>query len=508
MRKMKWFSTVLLTLVFAMTAVLAGCGGSKNEVAPKETPKNVTTVKEKLKIDVISTGGTLPKPEDDFVKQGIEKALNIDLQYTTYASVDDYTNQLNVRMASGNFPDLFGLSKDQIKTFAQQGLILNLSDYLDKLKPTVDFIGKDSLTKGTFNGKVYATAKAPNAPQFTLWVRKDWMDNLKMSEPKTLDELKALAVAFTQKDPDGNGKNDTYGFTGSKLSAFQSIFGGFGVGFANDGEFYVKDGKIVNSFYDPKMKDALTFVKDMVASGVVDPEIMANGGDQHVQKAIQGKAGIIYTHWPSLMKAEPLAQMKTVNPNAKWVQISPPKGPVAAFDGAFDIGAGSGFYAIPKALEKQPEKLQRVFDLLNYVSSQGSNLVQFGVEGKHYNMVGGKAVATELMAKESGYTYNYQFTGRPDMSYLQVKFATESSYIAFAASLKRIEVLDGFITNPDGYNSADTSRYIEEELSKFIYGKRPLDQYDAFLKTLEGNFNYKMYVDSVTNQLKALGFAK
>ncbi len=469
-------------------------------------PQASSTANQKpIKLEIIESGNNLPSPDKDQIKQELDKALNIDLSLTVYPSGDDYSNQLNVRMASGNFPDLFMINRQQLLQFSKQGLLLDLTPYLDQLQQTVDFIGEDSLKKGIVGNNVYAISKSPQVPYNTYFIRKDWLDALGLEVPQTIEELSAVAQAFTTGDPDGNGKPDTLGLTGGKLGAFAPVFGSYGVGMP--GNFYEKDGTVVNSLYDPAMREALAFIRDMISTGAVDPELLANSGLQHQEKAIKGQAGIIYIDWPNMTKEQFVEQIQTVNPNAEWIQIEAPEGPAGRYDGAWDIGASPGRYAIPKALEKQPEKLQRVFDLLNYVSDPdgGSMLVQFGVEDVHYTLEGGVPQMTE-QSGDVGHSWLYQFTGRPEMDYLQAKFAAQSDYITFAADQPRIEVLDGFIDNPDGFNQADATRYIEEELAKFVYSKRPLDEYDDFLQTLETSMNYSTFVDSAMTQLQELGF--
>ncbi|WP_028610164.1 extracellular solute-binding protein [Paenibacillus harenae] len=514
---MKKMNSVLLT-VSLLAALLAGCAGGNNNPAntsnaPSDTaaPSNDGPEKtgeasgKQIKLEIIETGNNLPAPDKDIIKQELDKALNIDLNLTVYPSGDDYKNQLNVRMASGNFPDLFMVDRQQLIQFSKQGLLLDLTPYLDKLQQTVDFIGEESVKKGTVDGKVFAVSKSPQIPYQTYWIRKDWLDKLQLPVPATIEELAKTAEAFTTGDPDGNGKPDTFGLTGGKLNAFAPVFGAFGVGMP--GNFYEKDGAIVNALYDPAMKDALTFIQQMVATGSVDPELLANSGLQHSEKAIKGQAGIVYLDWPNLTKEQMVEQIKTVNPNAEWLQIAPPSGPAGQNDGTWDIGATPGRYAIPKALEKDPEKLQRVFDLLNYISNPdgGSMLVQFGVKDTHYTLENGVPKMTDK-ASEVGYSWLYQFTGRPEMEYLQAKFALQSEYIKFASEQPRIESLGGFIDNPEGYNPADADRYIEEEFAKFIYNKRPISEYDAFIGTLESTMNYKALLDSASEQLKALGY--
>lgn len=510
--------TTILILLLAVITVISGCSSQKaasgnNSASTNSSQSDNSTNSGKsgsktsskpIKLQVIETGSGMPQGKN-LIQTTLDKALNVDLNLTVYTSGDDYTNQLNVRMAAGNFPDLFSLSKDQMKQFAKQNLILDLSRYKDKLKPTLDFIGSDSVKKGMYNGKLYSISKAPQIPYNTYWIRKDWLDKLHISMPKTPDELLKAAKAFTFNDPDGNQKKDTYGLTGGEYGAFSPIFGAYGVG--DPGTFYVKNGKIVNSFYDPAMKDALTFIKKMISEGVVDPGLLANTGLQHQQKAIQGKAGIVYIDWPNITKKQFADQIKAVNPNADWVQVPALQGPGGQYDGSWDIGATPARYAIPKALEKDPATLNKVFDLLNYVSTKGSNLVQFGIEGRDYNIKSDKVVPTDKISEVS-YSWLYQFTGRPEMTYLQTKFAAQAKYIEFAAKEPRIHTLNGFLDYPDEYNPTDATKYWKQEFAQFIYDKKPLSQYNQFLKTLGTTMGYKKYVDNAVKQLNALGYGQ
>ncbi|PYI54035.1 extracellular solute-binding protein [Paenibacillus flagellatus] len=505
--------TLAVSSVAIAAAVLAGCGsdsgkGQAADPGGANPAPGASEPAKPVRLEVMQSASGLPSPDKDFVKQAIDKALNIDLAMTAYGSADDYQSQLNVRLSSGNLPDLFGVNKVQMQQYQKQNLLLDLTPYMDKeLKAVKDFIGADTVKKGTVDGKVYAIPKAPGIPYSTYWIRKDWLEALKLKAPTTLEELMTVAKAFTENDPDGNGKKDTIGITGGSLSTFAPLYGAFGT--ANPGEFFVKDGKVINSLYDPAMKDALAYIKGLISAGVVDPEIMANTGLQHQEKAIKGQAGIIFIDWANIAKDQFVEQIKKVNPKAEWVQFSSPKGPGGQYDNSYDIGNAGAMFAIPKSLEKDKAKLQKIFDLLNYVSTkEGSRLVQFGLEGKHYNVQGDKLVATELMGKEAGYTWLYQFTGRPEKEYLKVKFAGQADVIEFASSRPRLQVLNGFINLPDGYTPTDANRYLEEEFVKFVYNKRPLTEYDAFLKTMETTMNYKLYVDSAVKQLNALGYGK
>ena len=40
------------------------------------------------------------------------------------------------------------------------------------------------------------------------YIRKDWLRKLGLKEPKTVEELYEVLIAFRDKDPNGNGKKD------------------------------------------------------------------------------------------------------------------------------------------------------------------------------------------------------------------------------------------------------------------------------------------------------------
>lgn len=502
----KKLATLLLPFTLSLCVIVAGCGGSgSSSSSAQPSPTNTGSVKpaEKIKLEIMTDGsGTkVPEGENDRIKKKLDEKLNTDIRLTLYGG--DAANQLNLRMAAADYPDMLNIDRVQMQEYARKGLLLDLTPYMGKLEQAKKFIGESSLKKGTVDGKIYALAKRPSIPFFNVWIRKDWLDKLNMQVPTTLEEFFNVAKAFAEKDPDGNGKKDTYGITGLKLNTFDPIFSAFGIGGLDS--FYLKNGKLTNAFQDPNMKDALKFINDMIDAGAVDPDVLANTGTQHEKKAFQGKAGMIWNGFPRMTLAASVQEYKAVNPNAEWVQVPAFKGPGGQFAGSWDTGIAPGMHAIPKAIEKDPAKLQRLFDLLNYVASpEGNSLVAHGEEGRHWNRENGKIVRTELRAKEV--VFMYQLLGREEMEYLASGYPQD--VIEFSAKTPRIETYNGFLDLPDGFNPADAYRFMEEEIAKFIYGKRPISEYNDFLKRLEDTFKYKLKLDSAEKQLKELGIVK
>lgn len=515
MKKLRSLTT-FLAMSIPVAVIMVGCsnGAETNQTAATNAPAASKAPAAPVKIEWMQVGwGTNVPSSDDFVKTELDKKLGTNLILTSPATNEDYQNQLNVRLAGGTAPDVYQiLNRDSLLKSIASDSLLDLTPYLKtKLKPFADFVGEETLNNDKVDGKLYTITKKPGVGSNSYWLRKDWLDNLNLKAPVTLDDLYAVAKAFTNDDPDKNGKKDTYAITGAGFDAFSVIYGAFGVGAptANNSlpEIYIKDNKMVSSLYDPNMKNALAFIKKMIDEGLVDPELLASTGQQYVQKAIQGKAGMGNFSWTDLAKDAPAKQIKEVNPKAEWMQIAPPKGPGGQYDVSTGKGTSFTLFGIPKALEKDTAKLDKIFEYVNYISTkEGNRLVSYGVEGRHYTLNGDKVVPTDLLAKEGAYTWLYQVTGRPEAEYLQTKFPTQAPLIDFVQKQPRMTAYNGLLNPPADFMTADATRFIKEELSKFIYGKTSLDKYDEFLKNLETKFKYNLYLDGAQKRLKELGY--
>jgi multiple sugar transport system substrate-binding protein len=71
------------------------------------------------------------------------------------------------------------------------------------------FLSDDDLRVATFKGKQIIIPI--QRVQMAFGVRKSWLDKNGGKFPDTWDEVKTLAAAFRDKDPDGNGQADTFG---------------------------------------------------------------------------------------------------------------------------------------------------------------------------------------------------------------------------------------------------------------------------------------------------------
>ncbi|GGD79102.1 extracellular solute-binding protein [Paenibacillus nasutitermitis] len=520
---MKKWTMAATVLLMCMVTVLSGCSGTKNggeNINPAATKSPTSNAdnqddkgnqerqgnqdkdkpKDPVKFSVLIPGsGGNPPQEEDPILQQLNKDLNMDMDFNI--STTEYNQVLTAKIAGGTPPDVFGVTKDTLKTFVEQDLLLDLEKYLDKLPNIKAAYTETDLNKGKFGGKLVALAKRPSIPMESYWIRADWLKNLKLEPPKTIEDFKKVLIAFTNDDPDGNKKKDTYGLTGADIPAFYGIFSAFGV--APPGHWMIQDNKVVYSTTAPVTKDALAFIADLVKAGAVDPEIVTN--QNPLDKAFKGQAGVIPINWSGISTAAAVKTYTDINPNAEWVQLDALTGPGGKYYSIWDVGSNPSMIVLSKALEKEPEKLDKVLEYLNYITDpdKGQMLVNYGIEGKHYEMADGKVKVLPAIS-EMGYAWQVQLTGRNEMEYLKVKFADQEKEIDFALNLPRIKVYSSFVSLPDQVIADE--RYEYEELIKFMYSRRPLAEFDQYVEKLNSTFYLPERTQKAEAELKALGY--
>ncbi|MDF2814152.1 MAG: hypothetical protein K0Q81_352, partial [Paenibacillus sp.] len=127
--------------------------------------------------------------------------------------------KLNTLFAANEAPDLiWEYDRNYIALLASQGALQPIDAYIEKYSTSYKkYLSEHPELKPylTIDGKMYAVATKRGIDSIAnqgMWIRKDWLDKLGLPMPKTDAELLSVAKAFVEKDPDGNGKNDTLGF--------------------------------------------------------------------------------------------------------------------------------------------------------------------------------------------------------------------------------------------------------------------------------------------------------
>ena len=144
------------------------------------------------------------------------------------------------------------------------------------------------------DGRVFAVPTSAQA--HVLFIRKDWRTRLGLPVPQTWDEVAVLAKAFTERDPDGNGRADTYGFVfpGSTARGYTAWFMSSFL-YQAGGDFVRQgaDGRSRGALTEPAALQTLAFFKRLLCDDKSAQAGAINATTQEANRAfISGQAGI------------------------------------------------------------------------------------------------------------------------------------------------------------------------------------------------------------------------
>ncbi|MFG2914386.1 extracellular solute-binding protein [Kitasatospora sp. NPDC048298] len=188
--------TAALAAALALTA-LAGCGSSGSTASNDKAP---------LEIWVRKPPGSNTEKTHQSLAAAFTAATGVPTHVT--ALFDDFETKLQQAAAQKKLPDLIVNDTAQLGTLVKQGLVREVDRAAlaggDRLVPAAWDAAKGA------DGRYYGVPFS--AQTFALFIRRDWRERLGLPVPTSWDQLDALATAFTTRDPDGDGKPDTYGY--------------------------------------------------------------------------------------------------------------------------------------------------------------------------------------------------------------------------------------------------------------------------------------------------------
>lgn len=333
-----------------------------------------------------------PLPADWVGFDLIRDKLNINLVATAEPSNDtDQDVKIQAAGAANNLPDVFMVSRPALINLVKQNLVAPLDDlYAMMPTRTAKYHDADSIKYATINGHNYGMA-VPSSTQGIegLVIRKDWLDNLGLEVPTTLDEFYDVMYAFTYNDPDGNGKNDTYGygafiesnstFKGYPGARLWPIMGAFGV----TGLWSFEEESLGLTIYKPEFYDFMVYTKKLQDDGLIDPNWLAYKKDDFRAAWKQGRFGCMYEQWAALSAESNYAPFDKNFPDGEWIVIDPIVGP----NGESATGALDKTYRIYAVSQKAVNegKLEAIARLFEWMGTEeGYYLLGYGTEGVNY----------------------------------------------------------------------------------------------------------------------------
>ncbi|CQR47171.1 Lipoprotein LipO precursor [Paraliobacillus sp. PM-2] len=420
---MKNSKFLFLFITMFVTFSLVACSNDSTESSSEsDTADELPEVGDFSKELTLNLSGSWTQgdiKDDNWVQQKIEEKFNVKIVNT---KIDTWNaDEVSLAIASGDVPDTFSFTsgtltskemfdggvtrtipKEMIETYAPR-----YSKMLDENPPGWQMnIAEDT------EDEYLALTGLQSHTRGILWAptfRLDWLENLGIEPPGeiepvgpeggleriyftdeayTTEEVEEILHAFTFNDPDGNGKNDTYGLLpyNNQLHWMNTLMGAHGVA---AGYNLMEDGELKAAEISNRYKEGLKLLAKWYDMGVVDPEWTTLDVEKAWEKYKVGNTGYFtaqrsYVAMEDWTKARAPQNLVAADEDVKILVTAPEIGP----DGEQGQGAwmpvtllGDAYHISNEVTDEELARILQIFDYINHDDEARWTL--YGEVGKH-----------------------------------------------------------------------------------------------------------------------------
>lgn len=528
MKKSTMFKrTVSVLLVSALAAsALAGCG-SKETVSSSESGSagsSESTERPQLtywiKMDATKIAPTTDNFGNILCYQEMAEITGIDVEFI-HPPAGDETDSFNLMIAGGEYPDL--IHWDWGNSFSggpdkaiEDEIILELSDLIDEkmpnLKAFLDEYPEIRAAMTTDEGNIYCIPNVyPYFDEDTLIVanrgyqiRQDWLDELGLDAPETIDEWHTVLTAFKNMGTNEDGQPITPMVSrklSEKTSMVRTLANAWG---GLDYDFYVVDGVVKFGPIQDEFKDYLTTMNQWYEEGLINSNFSTIDGNEVNAMVINSQTGAWFYGLGAGMGAFIAAfdDDESIISGIKFPVVEEGDTP------KYTLLDNYPFVGLGTAISTNCENVDAALEWLDYhFSDEGIMLMNWGVQGVSYDI------------DENGDPYFLDSVlNDPDGLSVDVALGKYAMVSQLDAIVKdhRVEAIrmwtyDSQRAASEQFNDADFSyrypptatmtaeeateyanimsditTYRDESIVRFIVGSEPLDNFDDFVQTIEG----------------------
>lgn len=293
-------------MAFLAAAVLLSFSGCKNQEKPQEEREAKTETREWEEAENTPYGkypelvtytlgqmsgannSNLPEGntyEDNAYTRYLRKMLNIQNESVHMEREERYDEYVNILVKDHTLPDVLVVSdRETLHELVENDLVADLTDVYEsctspRIKEMYDSYGGELLEGGMFDGRLMAIPETviDHGPCL-LWLRKDWMEELDLAEPKTLEEAFTIIEEFKKnrmgtepgEEPIGLLCDTSLVGTTSTNYSVEPVFDSFGA----FPQRWIMDeyGGVVYGSVTGETKEALGYLNQLYERGILDTD--------------------------------------------------------------------------------------------------------------------------------------------------------------------------------------------------------------------------------------------
>lgn len=435
--------------------------------------------------------------ETQFAEEA-EKRTGVKVDYV-HPAIGQESQMLSLLIASGELPDIMWGNwydfAEGIDSAINDGIIISLNDYKEyapayfkKLSEVEEW----DIAAKTDSQNYYGFLSL-NRPPLNITtgpsLRADWLEELSLEKPETVEEWETVLTAFKEK------KGAVAPLSTKGLN--QYLFSMLGCHFGP----YIKDGEFRYDYVEPQRKVALETLSDWFKKGLIDKNIVSADAKMIDTQLLTGQTGAAIISGGDIGRLTKAAQSENFAlcgakyPTWKKGELNKTV-PVSYAASPYQAATISGQC-------KYPELAVKYMDYL--YTEEGGLFAAFGTEGLSYEMVDGEPILTDLILKnpdglsaqealglyvKSGAKGAFEVDERYTMQFYELdeqKEAMKSWSMDYEESRPYREVCVSFTPEESEEISsikAELDSYSSSMFAKFVTGQEPIDKFDDYVKTM------------------------
>jgi len=414
---------------------------------------------------------------------------------------------LNVLLASEELPDMLEFEWDTYPggpdKAISDGYILRLNGVFERFAPNLSRYLRehpeiDRQVK-TGAGNYYVFPFIRGDEQLLTFqgpiVRKDWLDELGLAVPETIEDWHEVLTAFKEK----KGAEAPLTFLGVPQPLFGLDEGAFIGAFGVKKGFYAEEGRVVYGPMEPGYKQFLGLFRQWYAEGLIDKNIATVDTKTMDGNIVTGRSGAsIWNAGSGIGTWQSILKEKAVFAPAPYPVLNEGDRPKFGQRSLDYVGTGG------VAISATSPNAERAARMLDYgYGEEGHLLFNFGIEGTSYEMKDGYPTYTDLILNNPDklspaqalamYTRaSYFGSFVQDVRYVEQYYVLQEQRDAMRiwsdtdAKLHQLPRL----TRPEQESAElsaimqDVKTLVDETTLKIILGVEPLSSYDDCLAQL------------------------
>src|SRR5215471_1695372 len=446
------------------------------------------------------TNNSAPAPPTPFEQnqawQETNKQLNADVSFTIIAQ-SDYLTKLATVMAGNDLPDVMlipgatpsGASQVQSLTQFLQAKAADLTPYLagDAAKdypnlaaiPTYSWVNSGCVR----NGKLYmlpieryypGSMLLKNSAVYDAALGKDYV-------PKNSDDFKRVLQQLNRPNDNqwaiGAYQNQMY-----YIYYFAAMFG------APNNWALDANGKLTRDIETPQYKEALGYVRDLVAAGLYHPDALTIADSTRARDGLIGSKYVLDVEtfgnaWQDAWTRGP--------------KLSPPVTPAAVLPFAAHDGGkaqhflGKGYFGTTAFKKAPPDRVTEMLRIANWLAAPFGSaedvLLTVGVKDTDYTVGPDGSITVLPASNQDANSVPWKYiVQRPQVAFWPgvpdyAKAATDFEKVAISVGVSDPTL--GFVSQALDQKGAVLQMQLVDGITDVLAGRRPMTDFDQVIKT-------------------------